>query len=148
MTIYVDLIFFENLILNYIILLATTIMRKLKIHWIKILFSSMLGSAFSILNYILEMNFLCNFLFKLVISFLMIIIAFENHKIIIFFKNLIIFYLISFTFGGASFMFLFFIKPQNIMFDSGHFIRNISNKNGVIGRIIWISVNFNCFKSN
>lgn len=40
MTIYIDLVFFENLILNYIIILATCILRKVKIHWIKIFIAS------------------------------------------------------------------------------------------------------------
>lgn len=42
MTVYIDLVFFENLALNYIIILSTCILRKTKIHWIKFFFASVI----------------------------------------------------------------------------------------------------------
>ena len=37
MTIYIDIVFFENLIMNTIILIATSIILKQKIKWIRVI---------------------------------------------------------------------------------------------------------------
>ena len=133
MTVYIDLIFLENLFLNYIILMATCLMRKTRIRWIKIFIASVLGSICSILNYIIELNYFQNTIFKLLTSVVMILIAYDNPKKIVFFKNIMFFYLVSLTFGGASFMFLFIVKPKNIVFDNGHFVGTYPIKMAILG---------------
>ena len=45
MTVYVDVVFFENIFMNYIILFATAIINKVEIKLIRSLVSSMLGSV-------------------------------------------------------------------------------------------------------
>ena len=93
MTIYVDVIFIENLLLNFIILCATAVIGKGKIHFFKFLLSSSFGSLYAILNYIINLNTFENFLLKLFISSFMILISFDNKKLKVFFKNLVMFYL-------------------------------------------------------
>lgn len=122
LTIYVDVVFIENLLLNYIILCATAIIGKNKLHFLRFLLASSFGSLYAILNYIISLTNLENFLLKLFISSFMILISFDNKKIKIFLKNLIMFYLTSFTFGGAAFMLLFFVSPESIIYENGHFI--------------------------
>lgn len=122
MTIYIDVVFIENLLLNYIILCATAIISKSKIHGFRFLLASSFGSLYAILNYIIKITTLENFLLKLFISSFMIITSFDNKKLKTFFKNLIMFYLTSFTFGGAAFMLLFFINPENVVYENGHFV--------------------------
>lgn len=136
MTIYVDVIFIENLLLNFIILCATAIIGKSKIHIFNFLLSSSFGSLYAILNYIISLNMFENFLLKLFISSFMILISFDNKKPKIFFKNLIMFYLTSFTFGGVSFMLLFFISPENVIYENGHFIGTYPIKITIIGGIL------------
>ncbi len=136
MTIYLDVVFFENLLLNFIILVATAIIGKCKIKKIKILLASIFGSSYAILNYIIKLSTFQNLLLKIFISSFMILIAFENKRIKVFFKNLIMFYLTSLTFGGAAFMLLFFISPQNIIYENGHFIGTYPIKVAIYGGIL------------
>lgn len=136
MTIYLDIVFIENVLINYIILMATAIIGKNKIRRIPFLLSSILGGLYSILNYIIEMNLIENIIFKLILSFVMIQIAFNNLNLKRFFKTIIMFYLTSLTFGGASFMLLFLISPENLIYENGHFIGTYPIKIAIIGGII------------
>ena len=46
MTVYIDIIFLENLIINYIILYATGIISKAKIKQLRIILSSIIGATY------------------------------------------------------------------------------------------------------
>lgn len=140
MIVYLDVVFFENLLLNYIILIATGIIGKCKIRYLKILLASIFGSAYAILNYIIELTTLENLLLKVFISSFMILIAFGNNKIKIFFKNLMMLYLTSFTFGGVAFMLLFFISPQSVILENGHFIGTYPIKITLLGGMVGFGI--------
>ena len=142
MTIYIDIVFLENLLLNYIILLATAIIGKSKIKFFKFFLASSFGSLYAILNYIINLNLFTNFLLKLFISIFMILLSFENKKMKIFFKNLIMFYLTSFTFGGAAFMLLFFISPESVIYENGHFIGTYPIKIAIYGCLLGFIIIF------
>ena len=133
MTIYVDVVFMENLLINYIILCATAIIGKTKIHIFKFILASCFGSLYAILNYIINLTTFENFLLKLFISVFMILVSFENKKIKTFLKNLLMFYLTSFTFGGVAFMLLFFVSPESVVYENGHFIGIYPMKIAVCG---------------
>lgn len=140
MTIYLDIVLFENILLNYIIILSTAIISKEKINFIRIILSSIIGGIFSIVTYITEVTVSAEILMKIVISVIMMRIAFNNLKIKRLFKLLIFFYLVSFTFGGIAFMLLFFINPQNVKISGNKFIGiyplKITILAGIIGFII------------
>ena len=129
LTIYIDIIFLENLFMNYIILFATGIIVKAPLKIVKTLLSSIIGSVYAVVSYmsILEIN--SNFLLKIILSIVMVYVAFNGKTARTFFKQLIIFYLTSFTFGGVAFALLYFISPQNILMEKRCINRNISNKN-------------------
>lgn len=142
MTIYLDIVFFENFILNYIIILSTAIISKSKIRMINIMLSSMIGGIFSILNYMMNIDILGNMVFKIIISILMMLTAFKEYKIKKLIKQLLFFYLVSFTFGGIAFMLLFFIKPQNIIMKSNHLVGTYPLKITILAGIIGFVVIF------
>lgn len=122
MTIYLDVVLLENIILNYIIILSTAIISKSKINILRIIISSFIGGIFAILNYITEFSLIFSMILKILISIIMIIIAFQNYNYKKVIKQLIFFYLVSFTFGGIAFMLLFLINPQNIIINGSHFV--------------------------
>lgn len=122
MTIYLDIVLLENIILNYIIILSTAIISKSKINTIKMLLSSCFGSIYAILNYMIEINIGLSIIIKVLISICMITTAFKEYRIKIIMKQLMFFYLVSFTFGGIAFMLLFFIKPQNVIINEMHLV--------------------------
>ena len=131
MTIYLDIVLIENILLNYIIILSTAIISKEKVNFIRIDTSSIVGGIFCILNYIFQIPMYLETILKIMISIIMMKIAFNKNKRFI--KTLMFFYLVSFTFGGIAFMLLFFIKPQNVIINE-----NISapiKQGDVLGRI-------------
>ncbi len=143
MTIYVDIIFLENLFMNYIILFATGIIVKAPIKIFKTLISSIIGSIYAIISYISGLKIYSNIFLKIILSITMVYIAFENKNLKQFLKQLIIFYLTSFTFGGVAFALLYFISPENILMEKRSTNRNISNKNNFNSWNIWIYHNYN-----
>lgn len=142
MTIYLDIVFFENFILNYIIILSTAIISKSKMKLTSIMLSSTIGGIFSILNYLMNINSLENMVLKIIISILMMLIAFNDYKIKKLIKQLLLFYLVSFTFGGIAFMLLFFIKPQNIIMKSNHLVGTYPIKITILAGILGFVVIF------
>ena len=56
MTIYIDIIIVENLIMNYIILYATGLISKSKISHSRLFLASSIGSIYAIMEYISRLN--------------------------------------------------------------------------------------------
>ena len=129
LTIYIDIIFLENLFMNYIILFATGTILKLPIKIIRTLVSSTIGSIYAIVSYMSSLEIYSSTLLKIILSISMVYIAFGSKTLNQFFKQLIIFYLTSFTFGGVAFALLYFVSPQNILTKNRSITRNIPNKN-------------------
>ena len=124
---YVDIIFFENLFMNFIILYACETILKSPIKIIKTFFSSVIGSTYAVLLYISDLKIYSNFILKVLLSFVMVYIAFTPKNIKSFLKYLIVFYLTSFTFGGVAFAFIYFINTNKILIKNRCIDRNISN---------------------
>lgn len=140
MVVYIDVVLLENLSMNYIILLATSIIGNRKVNFLKILVASFIGGIYSIVNYVLDVSLIINLLFKLLISLIMIRIVFHTTNFKGFFKLLILFYLVSLTFGGTAFMLLFVINPKGIIFEGGHLIGTYPIKIAILGGIIGFTI--------
>ena len=136
MKIYLDIVLLENFIMNYIIIFSTAIISKSKINNFKFSIASFIAGIYSILNYICNFRNVQNFFIKFIISILIVLLVFGNHKPKIVFKQLLLFYLVSFTFGGISFMLLFLINPSNIIIKDGILIGTYPVKIAILGGII------------
>ena len=134
MTIYIDIIFLENLFMNYIIIYATGIIVKAPIKIIRTFLASGIGGIYAILSYMSMLEICSNLFLKIALSVVMVYIAFNPKNKKIFFKQLMIFYLTSFTFGGVAFALLYFVSPQKILMEKRGLNRYISNKNGASWR--------------
>jgi len=149
MTVYIDIIFLENLFMNCIILFATAIILKSQIKILRILISSTIGSTYAIIIYISKLQIYSNIFLKVALSAVMVYVAFNPSKFKSFLKGIMIFYLTSFTFGGVTFALLYFVKPQNISFQNGVLIWispiKVIITGGVIGFII-ITISFKNIK--
>ena len=136
MTAYLDIIFVENLCMNYIILFTTGYFIKTKANPIRLFISSCCGSIYAILMYIYDNIFFPNFFIKIILSVVIILIAFYPKDFRNFFKQLIIFYLISFVFGGCAMFLLYFIKPQNVLIRNGVYVGRYPIKIVLLGGIV------------
>lgn len=131
--------------MNYIILFATGIILKTHVKVIRILISSTLGSIYAIISYISILEIYSNIFLKILLSIAMVYIAFNAKNIKQFLKQLMIFYLTSFTFGGVAFALLYFIKPENILMDKGVLIGTYPIKIVLAGGIVRFYYNNYCF---
>ena len=136
MTIYIDIILIENIVMNFIILLSTSIISKTKINTIRIFLSSLLGSIYSILEYAFPFDIYSNQLIKIILSIVMVYIAFNPNNLKKFLKQFILFYLTSFTFGGCAFFLLYYIRPEQILTESGKYILKIAVLGAMLGFFI------------
>lgn len=105
MIIYIDILFFENLILDFIILLTTKIICGTKTKLWKLLLGSVIGSLYTVVTLILDINFL---FLKLISSLIIVFVSFGLKNKLYYFKHLGVFYLTTITFGGASLLFVQF----------------------------------------
>lgn len=136
MTIYLDVILLENLCMNYIILFATALILKAKINKLRIVFASLLGGIYAILSFTPILEIYTNVIFKILISVIMIYIAFYPKDVKILLKQLLFFYLVSFAFGGCAFCLLYFIKPQDILMRNGYLTGTYPIKIALLGGIV------------
>ena len=140
MTVYVDVVLLENIVINYIILLATNLICHKKVNFIRIIVSSFIGGVYSVFNIVFEFSILISIVSKIVISFFMIKIIYKNMRLKFLLKQLIFFYLVSLTFGGSAFMIIFMLNPNEVIFENGHIIGNNSVMLLVIGLVIGFSI--------
>ena len=149
MTVYVDVVFMENLFMNYIILFATAVINKVEIKLIRILLSSILGSIYAVVAYTNILSNSTGVIIKILLSVAMIYIAFKPEGFKRFIKQLLIFYLATFTFGGVAFALLYFVKPGELLIENGIYIGTYPIKivllGGIVGFVI-ITIAFNLIK--
>ncbi len=150
MTFYIDIIFIENMIMNYIILFATGLIIKNNIKHIKLILSSLIGTVYVIMSYISGLEIYANKIIKFLLSIVMIYIAFKPTNIKKMFKNIIIFYLTSFCFGGAAYYLLYYISPQQIKNMNGILTGSYPIKIAILGGILGffiINIGFKIIKN-
>ena len=122
MTIYIDVVLIENLLMNYIILYATGIILKIKMKHLRLFFASLIGAIYTIISYISKVQIYSNFILKFLLSIVIIYVAFNPQKAKTLWKDILIFYLTSFVFGGAAFALIYIVKPQDILMKNGLFL--------------------------
>lgn len=135
-TIYLDIIFFENLIMNSIILYAASIILKLKPKFFRILISSVIGSIYSIILYTTEMKIYSSIISKIILSIIMTYVAFNPQNVKKMWKQILIFYLTSFVFGGVALYLIYFLKPQDILMKNGMYAGEYVLKVIMLGGIV------------
>ena len=136
MTIYIDVVLIENLLMNYIILFATGVILKIKIKHIRLLLASLVGAIYTIIAYISNLRIYSNFFLKLILSVVIIYIAFNPKSVKKLCKFTLIFYLTSFVFGGAAFALIYIVKPQEILRNNGLVLNSNSLKVIFISAIV------------
>lgn len=136
MTIYIDIVLIENLIMNYIILFTTAVVLKIKVNHIRLILASLLGAGYSIIAYMGIIKVYSSIILKIILSVLIIYIAFNPQNIKKMCKDLLLFYLVSFVFGGAAFALIYIIKPQNILMKNGLFLGTYPLKTVMLGAVV------------
>ena len=132
MKVYLDLVMILNFFIDFILLLTVSIVLKRKVNIKRIILGAFLGGI-SILFLFFNINSFLLFIFKLIISILMVIITFKYENIKYTLINILYLYITSIILGG-------FLYLLNIEFSYKHvgiiFINNGLSINFIILIII------------
>ncbi|QSZ27927.1 sigma-E processing peptidase SpoIIGA [Aceticella autotrophica] len=107
---YVDILFVENFLINYIILYLTKRFSKNDTKNINLFFGSLCGSLYILTIFLSVPHIFYSFSAKIIISFLIIAISFKIQRIADFIRLLSIFYLITFIIGGTAFALIYLVN--------------------------------------
>ena len=122
--------------MNYIILYAASIILKIKPKVIRLVISSVVGSIYAIIIYITEIPIYTSIITKIILSVVMVYIGFNPENIKKMFKQIIIFYLTSFVFGGVALYLIYFLKPQEVLIKNGIYVGEYVLKVIFLGGIV------------
>lgn len=124
MIIYADVYMLENLVVNYFIFLITAYITRTNVSSFKILFTSILASLYSLLQFYPPMQFLYSIFGKIIVSALLVYLTFWPKRFFIFLRQLLSFYLVTIMFGGMVF-FLYYITKNNFVVDVQVKLKNV-----------------------
>lgn len=101
-TLYLDISFFVNFSINTVLLWATAKIMQKKAKLSRIFFASFLGTIYALLFIVINWAWLYSIPGKIIISILMIYIAFGKRNLKDFFKLISCFYILSFLLAGIQ----------------------------------------------
>ena len=108
MDVYIDVLIFDNMLLNMTILLSVAGYMRERKNIMFIILSSAIGTAYSILMVFFENSkVIFNWPMKMILSFVMVIVAFRPKTIKSFLRVLLCFYVVTFVFAGLAIAIIF-----------------------------------------
>lgn len=116
MEIYLDIIVLENIVVNYLILMATARISKSRTSSLRLFLGALTGALYLALMILMpDMKIYTTVFSKFLLSLAMTAITFYIDRISTFIKTLAMFYAITFIFAGAGFALLFFNSGGSIV---------------------------------
>ena len=100
-TVYVDVLFAVNLLINYILINASGILSKINRNKLRMGFGAFIGASYALLIFFPDFSMLFTTICKLLISMLIVAASFPFYTLRSYIKTLVIFYMVSFGFGGC-----------------------------------------------
>lgn len=126
MVLYLDLVIFKEFIMDIILILTTVTVLKKKTNSIRILFASLVGIIDTLIDIFFHICFPIRLLLKILVSVLMIKIVYKTKDFKEFAKELFVFYIVSFVYGGILIS-LMFSKSLNSFLNSGKMVGKYSD---------------------
>ena len=146
MTIYLDVVLLENLCMNYIILFATGYIMKIKMKQWRLVVSGLLGGVYAVVSYLNILPIYSRLEMKILLSVIIVYLAYHSKGIKQLGKQLVIFYLISFAFGGCAFALLYFIRPQDVLIQNGVYVGTYPIKIALLGGVVGFIITYIAFR--
>ena len=102
--IYLDMIIIENLLINYVILHITTMILRTPYKWYRLLLSSACGCIYCVLSIYIS-HLLTTLILQLILSIVMVLLAFPYKSIRQYLEQCFVFYIVTFSFAGITLVF-------------------------------------------
>ena len=93
LTIYIDVLFLINFILDYIILATTAFLNEKKPNTYRLLAAASVGAVYNVIIFFPRLSILNIFAFRVLISFLINLIAFKYLNLVNYCKNILVYYI-------------------------------------------------------
>lgn len=122
MTVYLDVVFFENLIMNLVIILSEAVI----LNSFKKFFRKIIASVIASIFYIITLFYQPISTLQVLVGLLIIKIAFAPKSIKRLIKETLLFYFISFLFGGLSLAVVNVLNSGKINIVNGVLVANFS----------------------
>lgn len=119
MTVYADVLVALNILLTYILLVATRVLCKVPTNKWAVLLSSVIGGICSLVIYYENGGVAFSVIYKIVTASVIVAVAFLPKSPKVFIKEFLAFFGISLLFGGGMFALEFTLHPKNIFFYNG-----------------------------
>lgn len=119
MEIYLDVLILENIVMNYLILWTSGKLSKMRTTNLRLFMGALLGALYAAFLIIRpDIRAYYTVAAKMLLSIAMVAVTFSPGKFISFVKILVIFYISTFIFAGASFA-LIYLNNQGALIKSG-----------------------------
>lgn len=102
-TVYIDVLFAVNLLINYLLLHACCMLSGLKRGRLRMAFGAFVGAAYAVLVFFPDFSVLYTTVSKMLVSMVIVAASFPFYSLRSYIKALLIFYMVSFGFGGCVF---------------------------------------------
>jgi len=99
--IYIDVLFVVNLLINYILLRACCVLCRLKLNKYRIFLGAFTGACYAVLVFFPDFSVIYSTLCKMLVSMLIVAASFPFYSLRGYIKALLVFYMVSFGFGGC-----------------------------------------------
>lgn len=101
MVVYIDVVFLENLIMNYFLIYITSKLVRRKHSIIFFSLSSVIASIYTIIALVYPIDIFRSFIFKLILAIAIIGMAYREKNPKELFKQVLVFYIVTFIYGGV-----------------------------------------------
>nr|WP_242973354.1 sigma-E processing peptidase SpoIIGA [Pseudoclostridium thermosuccinogenes] len=146
--VYIDILFLENIVMNYMILWVTARFSKAGTSSLRLFLGALVGAVYVVVLILFPgIKVYYTTMAKVILSALMVAISFSIENFRRYFKILAIFYVSTFIFAGAAFSFLYLNKTGGFVKNGVFYVYWQSSKWTfmifsiltvvIIGRIFW-----------
>ena len=104
-TVYIDILFFENFIIDYFILYLTAFSMGAKLNFLKASISAFIGAFYMCFMFFSEFDIIENMVFKTIVVFAMVFIAFKVKSCLSLIKYSSVFLFFNIVLGGFVYFF-------------------------------------------
>ncbi|MEW9667527.1 sigma-E processing peptidase SpoIIGA [Ammoniphilus sp. 3BR4] len=113
MTVYLDVIFITNFLIDLILLWSTALVLKIKPRWYRLALGAGIGAAYTLVIFFPYWSGLFTFFTKLIFSGLMVFCTFGFHRLGVFLQRILCFYMVAFVLGGGLLGLHFFFQTES-----------------------------------
>jgi stage II sporulation protein GA (sporulation sigma-E factor processing peptidase) len=116
--VYLDILIIENIVVNFLILYLTARIAKLRFSSWRTLVGAAIGAAYILaILFLPQLKFYSTAAAKIGLSVIMLCVTFSFENFKSFFKGFAVFYILTFTFAGAGFAFIYLSSSQSAVWN-------------------------------